>query len=689
MFSMISRGIGAMMRLSLLFFYLIVMGMYLTLLPAIIVIFIITLPFVYLILKVKKQESEIKQELKQKFIKDHLTDEANYQNVEGWFEYIYDLHLKPNSWWKLSNLLSIPPLARDWASGFTPTLDSFSTDLKSTDYQLGIREHIIGRQQETALIESALSKSEEANVMLVGERGVGKHTILHQLAKRIYEGKTHPLLAYKRLIKLDMEKILNEDTDMKRREEFLSELLIEASAAKNIIIIIDDFEQYTSSSQNHIDLSSVFSKFAQTNKLQFIGITTPYSYESFIFPNTLIRLFFNKIDVNEVDSDKALKILLDQAIAFENRYQVIIPYTTVKAVIDKSKFFLPEIPFPEKALQLLDSVCVYTSQTLKQKFVSALTIDTVLTSKTHVPTALTDDIKQQLLTLEKTLGDKIFGQPDAISEIASSLRRSFLLLGKRSKPIASFLFLGPTGVGKTETAKVLAQYFFGSVDHLLRFDMSVFQKKEDIEKLLGSVKTLQPGLLTSTIREHPYGVLLLDEIEKAHPDLLNIFLTIIDEGYFSDGYGQKVNCKNLVIIATSNAAGTHIHQMLLKQSLDSMVQNQQDLSNKLINYLVETNTFSPEFLNRFDGVVAYSPIDNNTANLIVHELLENVKSQILEMYKVHVVISDATANKITAQGFETENGARNLKRQIRRIIEDVIAKTILEGKAKDGDTITI
>lgn len=688
MFDLISRWIGFVMRISVILFYIIVQVLYIILIPFLLLWLLLSIPIAFLLFAVTESEHDRKARLKEQFLTTHMLTPSSKQMVEKWFEYMYDMMLRPRHWWKLKQLMTVPPLARDWAVGFTPTLDNYAENLTDPSYQLSIRNHFIGRETETAMIERVLSKSDEANAIVVGEEGVGKHTIIDSFAKKIYEGKTTTLLAYKRLLKLNMEKILSEHEDSQEREKFMDDLLIEASQSGSVILLIDNFERYVSPGENHFDLTATIEKYAQTDKLQIIGITTPFAYQQFIYNNSKISTIFTRVDVDEISKDKALYILLEKALIFEHRYKIIIPFETILAVIDKSNFFITNIPFPEKALQLLDSICVYTTQTLKKNVAVPQTVDIVLTNRTHVPTTLTDKVKEKLLHLEDLLQTQILGQQEALAEISSTMRRSFLMLGKRKKPLASFLFLGPTGVGKTETAKVISEVFFGSADSLVRFDMSLYQSKKDIEKLIGSIETLNPGLLTNAIRENPYGVLLLDEIEKAHPDLLNIFLTIVDEGYFTDGYGQRVDCKNLVIIATSNAGADHIHQMLIKQSVGKLKED--DLSSsKLIDYLVEQRLFSPEFLNRFDGVIAYKPIEEDTAQTLAKNMVAQTVQTIYDMYKIHVEISDETIKKLTSQGYDIQYGARNLERIMRQNLEDKIAKIILEGKAHEGDTIRL
>lgn len=681
-FNLISRSIGFFMRTSLLLFFLCIEGLYLLLIPVLFILFAVLLPILLLIEGVQKTEDEKKAEMKEEFVAKHFVDPKNEEIVAKWFEYLYTTRLKKTPWWTMQRLMKIPPLARDWALGYTPTLDDYARDLTQTSFQKHIRHRIIGRAKETQMIEEALSKSEEANVLLVGRDGVGRHTIIDELARRMYEGKTNSFLAYKRLMYINMESLLNTYTDAKQREDYFEDILQEATESKSVVLLIDNFDRYVSTAQNGIDLSLSIEKHARTSKIQIIGITTPHKYETHIFPNSAIRNIFTKIDVEEVSKELAYKIILDISIEYEKRYAVTIPFETIRAVVEKSAYYVTSIPFPEKAFQLLDSVCAYTVETAKKRSVLPEYVDLVLSAITHTPTSLDENLKQKLLQLEDLMQNRILGQSEAINQTSSSLRRSFLLRGKRKKPLATFLFLGPTGVGKTETAKTIAKVFFDSETELIRFDMSLYQTKADIEKLVGSPEILNPGLLTNAIRENPYGVLLLDEIEKAHKDLMNIFLTILDEGYFTDGYGQQVDCKNLVIIATSNAGADYIFKQLEHPST-------QIKSNELISYLVEKGLFSPEFLNRFDGVVAFNPLNMNIAVQIARRMVGSLQKNMKELYEVEVVVNDSVLQTIVEEGYNLQYGARNLERILRKHLEDVIAKKILSGEVKKGGRITL
>jgi ATP-dependent Clp protease ATP-binding subunit ClpA len=682
-FNLISKTIGAIMRLSIIIFYFIFQTLFMVFLPFIALLFFLFSPLFYLLSLFQKTTQEKKEILKKSFIDTHLLSEENLSFVENWFEKYYQQHIEKIYWWKLSNLFSYPPLARDWAVGYTPILDQYVTDLATFAYLHHIK-NIVNREKEIKKIEQILTKSIESNVIIVGEEGVGKHTIIDALAKKIYLGKTNVHLMYRRILKLNMERVLSEN--------FFEDLLDEAAQSKNIILFIDNFDKYIVEDQGKIDLSISLEKYAKSDLIQIIGVTTPFAYQRFIFPNEKINRIFNKVDVYEVTDREAENILLDAIFAFEEHYKVSIPYETVKEVIEKSEFYLTYIPFPEKAVDLLDTACVYAKQnrgTDRSRPVPTITpeiINQVLMEKTHIPTALTKQMKEKLFNLETLLFSRIIQQEEAVKKLSSALRRSFLLIGKRKKPLASFLFLGPTGVGKTETAKAITGVFFSNSPnlpnspnppkYLIRFDMSEFQSKYDIPKLIGDNSS--PGLLTKTIREQSYGVLLLDEIEKADRDLINIFLTILDEGYFIDGTGKRVDCKNLVIIATSNAGSDLLYSQISPMSPIS-----------LIDKLIKRGIFSPEFLNRFDGVIAFQSLNKESINILAKKIIDRIAIDIFKLYKVKIIVSEKTLEAVSQKGYDPRFGARNLERVIRDEIEDKVAKIILEDKAKAGETINL
>lgn len=679
-FNLISRSIGFIMRAGVVAAYFVTVILFVLMLPVFIIGYFLLTPFLYFIFLFRKTKEEKKAILKKWFMKTHLLEQESIEKVERWFEIYYLIKIKKSSWWQISSLFSALPLARDWSVGYTPTLDKYSDELTTAKAHF---KNLINREKEIKQIEGILSKTGKANVLIVGEEGVGKHTIIEGLAKRIFEGGVNQALAYKRIIKLDLEKILSESADISQKEEILKTLLKEAEAAKNIIILIDDFDKYISGAEGRINLTTAINSFASSADLQFIGITSPFFYQKIIFPNEKMNRAFEKVDVFEIKVQEAEEILLRIAFEFEDRFRLIIPYETICEVIQKSSFYITYIPFPEKAIELLDEACVYTTQSAKKtdsKIVTPEIVDAVLTQKTHVPVRLNQSMKDKLLNLEALLKNRIVFQDEPIEKLSSAMRKSFTLASSRKKPLASFLFLGPTGVGKTETAKTLSEAFFGSLEHLIRFDMSFYQTKNDIANLIGSADAKNPGILTTAVREKPYGVLLLDEIEKAHSDLLNIFLTVLDEGYFIDGYGKRVDCKNIIIIATSNAGSDFIFQKIGTTSGLS-------LQEQLIDYLIKNKSFTPEFLNRFDGVIIYRVLSKEAIIKIAKKMLVKIAGEIYRSYKIKITISNEFFESLIQKGYNPQFGARNMERVIRDEVEDKIAQLILGNKIKSGEII--
>lgn len=676
-FNLISVFMGFIMRLCLLTAFLLTQIFLVISIPFFLVAFLAFLPLRYFISSLQTPFEDQIAKMKQIFVAAHLLNTANHQKVADWFDYYYVSQIKKLPWWQIKSLFSIPPLARDWNAGFTPTLDQYVDELTVAKPHY---KHLVDRENEIKQIEQVLAKSDEANVIVVGEEGVGKHTIIEGLAKKIYEGYTIPILSYKRILKLDVEKIISQSIDLSQKEALLKKILKEAAEGGNIIIFIENLEKYIATTSETTDLTAQIAAFAQTDRLQFIAIMTPFIYQSRVSSNDKINRLFEKIDVGEVSPTDAEKILLDNFSTYEQKYNVVIPYETILEIIDKSNFYISAIPFPEKAVVLLDEVCVYTTQNIKSAkpaVISPQIVDTVLTNKIHVPVSIDLALQQKLLNLEKSLAARVVDQTEGITKLSAMLRKSFVVAGKRKKPLASFLLLGPTGVGKTETAKALAQVFFDSEKSIIRFDMSFYQTKESIADLVGSQQIAKPGLLTTQIRQKPYGVLLLDEIEKADHDLLNIFLTILDEGYFTDGYGKRVDCKNLIIIATSNAGSDFIYQ---NQSHES--------TQGLIDHLVGAKQFSPEFLNRFDGAVVYKPLSKQAITQIAKKMLTKIEEEVYSRHKVKFTISENFLDQLITEGYNPQLGARNMERVIRDKVEDHIAKLILSGTVSEGSTIS-
>lgn len=664
--SLVSRSIGFLLRSGVLLVYFVCSG-FLTLIivPVWVILSFITVPLVYVFMFVRNPVEHKKRE-REFFIKSHVLEEKNMIAVEQWFEQLYLEKNKRKDFLSLENLFAVPPIGRDWSYGFTPTLEDYATDLTVS---LSYKTHLLGRSEEVRLIEQALVKSYEANALLVGTEGVGRHTILEGLAHRLSQGTANVLLSSMRLLVLNMEKILAERDTFEQKEELLESLLTEAELAKNNIIVVADFHKYCTSSLSG-DYSEVWEKFGKSSAIKFIGITTPFFYEHIIYHNEKVKQLFNRVDVAEISMDKALAILKEKALLFERLYGLTITYESIQRVLERSRYFITHIPFPEKAITVLDEVCVQLKNEGKTK-VMPDDVDRVLSAKLHIPIGhLSGEMRHKLLQLESLLGKYIVGQQHVLSEVARTFRRAHIE-ENRMRPKASFLFLGPTGVGKTLTAKTLAKIFFDSAENLTRFDMSFYQKKEALSELIGSFESRNPGLLATRIREKPYCVLLIDEIEKASREILNIFLTLLDEGYLIDGYGQRVDAKNLIVMATSNAASADIQQWVNEGKKGH------ELEKLVRDFVVERGVFSPELLNRFDKVLVFEPLSQQQAIAIAYGMLERTIREYEQQKQIKITIPVTELASWVHEAFDPKNGVREIERTVRDHVAEHVSKILL------------
>lgn len=664
--NLVSRGIGVVMRsLVLILFVLSYIGYLLIIAPIWLLLALFVSPFIYLWQQIFPPV-KARAKLKQEFISNHLLDNQNLALVEDWYKKYQEQQAQIQDVFSLDNLLKTRPIGQDWHYGFTPFLDDYSFELTSP---LTFKNILLDREEEIKMIEQALGKSQDANVILVGVEGVGKHTIIDGLAQNISDGKTTPVLQNYRIIELNVEKILAQKNSYEAKVAYLEELLLEASHAKNIIIVISDFHKYVSGSLVG-DFASIWVKYCEKPHIRFITLTTPFFYEQIIYHHEKLRSAFSKINVVEPNKKKALEILLAKALFFENYYKVIISYEAIVQVINRVEYYVTHIPFPEKAINLLDEVCVYKQDLKTPGPITPELVDEVLRQKTNLPVGkLGPHLKHKLLNLEIMLSQNIFGQSRALSSIGKAIRRSYIEERKK-KPLVSLLFLGPTGVGKTETAKQLAKIFFNSSKNLLRFDMSFYQNKENLTDLIGSFEEKIPGLLANAIRQQPYSVLLIDEVEKANKDVLNIFLTLLDEGYIIDGFGERVDCKNLIVIFTSNAASSEIIGWLNQSSIN-------DLETKVRDYVINNAIFSPEFLNRFDKILVFEPIGLKTAYEIGYKIAKVASNEYLQQQNIKLKISAAQLREWIEQAYKIENGAREINRVVRENLANLISDKLL------------
>lgn len=596
-----------------------------------------------------------------------------------WFEKLYEKK-EPSLILDLPRIKNLQGIGHNWAYGYTVELDKLSHDLT---HDIPAFPLLVGREEEISTIERVLLKTEANNVIVAGEPGVARHLLVETLAYRILTGHAQPALGVKRILSVNMHALISAKPSILEVKGMAEELLAEASSAGNIIICLDEIDKFVSQGEGRIDLSDVISKFAESS-IGVIGITTPFAYHKFIQTNSTLSPLFEKVEVEAFPKEQMLEILeISIAPILEKKYHLTITYPAiVKTIVDADRY-ITQTPFPAKAIELLDEACVDLVTKGKKYILTAPDIDNFLTEKMHMPLGdLQKKEAEKLTNLENLLHEKIINQEEAIRVIAGALRRARLNVGNPNRPIGTFLFLGPTGVGKTETAKALASVYFNSVEKLIRFDMSQYQKEEGLERLIGSAGSGSPGELTSKLADNPFSVLLLDEFEKADREIYNLFLTLLDEGYITDATGRKIFAKNNIIIATSNAGAEFIRERINQGIVAA------DLQKELLEYVQKEKIFSPELLNRFDATVVFTPLTEGQLREVAKLMLDDLNKR-LSPKEISLFVDQELIRKIASLGFDPQFGARSMRRAITENIEDQIAQKLLAGEAKKGEQIQV
>jgi ATP-dependent Clp protease ATP-binding subunit ClpC len=604
------------------------------------------------------------------------------ENLVSWYERIKEKVTKSKRFWELENLLKKGSIGKDWAAGYTITLDRYSLDLREYLRKTGFRE-IVGHQKEIKQVERVLEKEEINNVLLVGEPGTGRKSIVEALAQRAFFGRSSPQVNFKRILKFDLTSLCAELSSREETEAILDTCFAEAVRAGNVILVIDEFHNFVSESPlpGQVNISGILARYLPLSTFQIIAITTYQGLHKIVERNPSLLNLFEKVEVSEISEREVLEFLENHVPFFERKHKRFISYKALREIIRLSARYLTQTPFPEKAIRVLDEAMSYLTLYTKDQVLEPHHIKKVVSEKIEIPLQeIEDREKEVLLNLEKLIHQRIINQTEAVREVSSALRRARAEVQVRSGPIGAFLFLGPTGVGKTETSKALAAIYFGSEKRMIRLDMSEFQNIDDIKRLIGSEKG--EGLLTTPVRENPFSLVLLDEIEKAHPNILNLFLQVLDEGWLTAGDGRKVDFKNTIIIATSNAGAEIIREDIKKDKKLDIVKED------LLDFLLKKGIFRPEFINRFDAVVVFKPLTKENllaiSHLMLKKLAENLKDKGIEFE-----ITQDLKEKIVDLGYSPQFGAREMRRVLQDKVENVLAEAILSGKLKRGNKVKV
>lgn len=608
---------------------------------------------------------------------------ADVENLTLWLDSAENAIEKNKKFWTRENLLKQGSMGKDFASGYTITLDQYSTDWRKVVSGWIVTE-IIGHEKEIEETEVILAKSNMANVLIIGDPDADRKAIVKAIARKCYLGTSLSELNNKRVVELDPVMMAAQIPDFEKLESTLDEIFSEVVSSGNVILVIDNLDNFVGQKVQKagaFDLSGVLSRYLSSPKFQFIGLTSFDGLHRNIEEKSSFVSLFEKVEVVEVTEAETINILQSVALELEYARKVLVLYPSIREIVNLTSKYMPSLPFPKKALDVLDESVVYI-QRLKEKVVMPHHIAEIISKKTGIPVGKMEfKEKEVLLNLENLIHKRIVGQDEAVKEISIAMRRARAGISSKTRPMGSFLFLGPTGTGKTETSKALAQIYFGSEKKMIRIDMSEFRRLSDTSRLVGAVSPVEmQGLLTTPVRETPFSLVLLDEIEKAHPNILNLFLQVLDEGHITDGQGRKVVFTNTIIICTSNAGSDMIFKEVESgNSIDKR---------KLLDSLIEKGTFKPEFINRFDATVIFHPLTKENLLTIAQLSLQDLQKDLKEK-EIDFIITDALKEKIVELSYKPEFGAREMRRVIQDKVENSVASALLSEKIKKGDKFEV
>lgn len=553
----------------------------------------------------------------------------------------------------------------------TPYLDKFSDDLTKQAEEHLFKNFI--KRQELLNSIAAILGSKTENVLLIGEAGSGKTTLLKLLAQEIVTGTKYEQLKYKRLVKLNTTALLagiSEEGVLANRIKLLME---DVEGSSNIIVCIDDINELMESNINTFLIPYL------SSKNQFIATTTRKEFKTTLESKGSFNQLFNQISVGETTQTETMQILQLAAYNFEQESGIIISYPALLKVIELSNKLIKDRIHPDRALYLLNRVVADRSQATK--FLGQEDVALEISKISKVPIgAISTDESDKLLNLESIMSKIVIGQDTALKEIASAMKRARVGIRDEKKPIASFLFVGTTGIGKTQTAKALAQSYFGDSSNMIRFDMSEYQQPDSINRLLGTSDGKQPGQLTEVIKQNPFSLILLDEIEKADSKILLTFLQVLDDGRLTDASGTTVDFSNTIIIATSNIGTRSIQGIQDKKgSYDQM---------KSLALSEVAENFAPEFLNRFTDIIVFKPLSMEQVKQITNIMLDSVRT--LASNKGLVVsFSPELIEELAKRSYNPQMGARPLARTIEEYVETYLADKILRKELNPGDNAVL
>lgn len=637
----------------------------------------------------------------------------------------------------------------------TQTLNQYSRDLTQLARE-GKLDPVIGREEEIKRVIQILSRRTKNNPCLIGEPGVGKTAIAEGLAAKIVEGSVPDNIKNKRLLTLDLSGMVAGSKYRGEFEERIKRVINEVKNDGNVLLFLDELHTIIGAggAEGAIDASNILKPSLARGEIQLIGATTIEEYRKYIEKDAALERRFQSVKVEEPGIEETVGILKGLRSRYEQHHKVTITDDAIKAAVKLSERYINDRFLPDKTIDLIDEAASkarlksYTMpdeitkleeqlnklenekeeavkseafeeageikkkqarkkarlEKLKQKWeddknstniiVGEDEVADVVSAWTRIPVQrIAQAETERLIKLEETLHNRVIGQDEAVTAIAKAIRRGRVGLKDPNRPIGSFLFLGPTGVGKTELSKALADAMFGTESALIRVDMSEFMEKHTVSKLIGSppgyVGYDEGGQLSEKVRRNPYSVILFDEVEKAHPDVFNVLLQVLDDGHITDSTGRVVDFKNTVIIMTSNAGAENIvaPKTLGFATATDEKQNHENMKSKVMDEV--KRIFKPEFINRIDEIIVFHMLNKEQIAKIVDIMINTVNKRTLEQMKISIELDGEAKKYIVEKGYDEKYGARPLRRTIQNEIEDNIAEKILEGKIKEGNKVKV
>lgn len=573
-------------------------------------------------------------------------------------------------------------LARDWAFGYTPLLSRFGTNISEQianngSLHVDLESHIDSLDQ----IINTFSSGGRQNTVLVGPAGVGKTTIVRALAERLLDASSGlpSTLKFRQVILLDAGALLSAAPGRGELEQLIMQLFAEAYAAKNIILCLDDAQLFFEDGIGSVDMSNVLLPIIEAGRLRLLLTMDEQRYLQISQRNSALVNALNRVSVDPASKTETLAVLQDQLILTEFSHRVTYSYQALHEAYRLSERYVHDLAMPGRALKLLESAAGYS----ENGYVTMNSVRQAIekTIGVKLGAASSDDERQKLLNLEELIHRRMINQTRAVQVVSDALRRARAGVRNENRPIGTFLFLGPTGVGKTELAKALADVYFDGEDRMVRIDLNEYVRNEDVARLIADGAT-DPTSLTSQVLKQPFSVVLLDEIEKAHPNVLTTLLQALDEGILRDINNREVSFRDAIIIATSNAGADRIREYIERGY--RLEQFEQQFVDELIN----ENIFRPEFLNRFDEIVTFTPLGKADLLQVVDLIIAGV-NKTLAVQKVHVSVEDSAKQLLVDKGYDPRLGARPMRRVVQRAVENTVAKQMLSGTVGAGSKILI